>query len=106
MFQENYFKLLEKYYGSADKKKFFVWFGLSGQLFGLFSDIWSDIFLALFLAAQRSQSGEIDSGISQAIRDSTKISMSKNIFSDSRIETTITAEEISFKRNTVDVWPD
>ena len=102
MFQENYFKLLEKYYGSADKKKIFVWFGLSGQLFGLFSDI----FLALFLAAQRSQSGEIDSGISQAIRDSTKISMSKNIFSDSRIETTITAEEISFKRNTVDVWPD
>ena len=71
----------------------------------MFSDTWSDIFLALFLAAQRSQSGEIDSGISQAIRDSTKISMSKNIFSDSRIETTITAEEISFKRNTVDVWP-
>ena len=32
--------------------------------------------------------------------------MSKNIFSDNRVETTITAEKSSFKRNTVDVWPD
>ena len=32
--------------------------------------------------------------------------MSKTIFSDNRIETTLTAEKTSFKRNTIDVWPD
>ena len=32
--------------------------------------------------------------------------MSKNIFSDNRVETTITGEKSSFKRNTVDVWSD
>ena len=32
--------------------------------------------------------------------------MSKNIFSDNRLETTIVAEKTSFKRNSVDVWPD
>ena len=55
---------------------------------------------------QQASSTQIDSGISQSIRDSNKISMSKNIFSDNRVETTITAEKTSFKRNTVDVWPN
>ena len=32
--------------------------------------------------------------------------MTKNIFSDNRVETAITAERISFQRNAVDVWPD
>ena len=32
--------------------------------------------------------------------------MTKNIFSGNRVETTITAEKTSFKRDTVDVWPD
>ena len=32
--------------------------------------------------------------------------MEKNIFSDNCVETAITAEKTSFKRNTVDVWPD
>ena len=55
---------------------------------------------------QHTRSTEIDSGISQAIRDSNKISMTKNIFSNNRVETEITAEKTSLKRNTVDVWPD
>ena len=59
----------------------------------------------LFLAMQHTRSTEIDSGISQAIRDSNKISMTKNICSDG-VETAITAEKTSFKRNTIDVWPD
>ena len=107
MFKEYYLKLLEKYYGSTGKKKlFFVWFGLSGESFSLLSDIRSDIFLALFLAMQHTQSSEIDSGISQTIRDSNKISMTKTIFSDNRVDTAITADKTSFKSNTVDVWPD
>ena len=32
--------------------------------------------------------------------------MSKNIFPDNTVETTITAKKTSFKRNTVDVWSD
>ena len=42
--------------------------------------------------------------ISQAIRNANKISMSKYIFGGNRVETTVTAEKISFKRNAVDVW--
>ena len=69
--------------------------------------IWtlSDNFFYLFLA-QSTPSTEIDSGISQGVRNSNKISMSKNIFSDNKIETTITAEKTSLKRNVVDVWTD
>ena len=55
---------------------------------------------------QQASSTQIDSGISQSIKDSNKMSMSKNTFSDNRVETTITAEKTSFKRNTVDVWPN
>ena len=60
----------------------------------------------LVLATQQAPSTQIDSGISQAIRDSNKIYMSKNIFSDNKVDTTITAEKTSFKRNTVEIWPD
>ena len=55
---------------------------------------------------QHTRSNEIGNGISQAIRDLNKLSMNKNIFSDNRVETAMTAEKISFKKNTVDVWPD
>ena len=67
---------------------------MSGQLSGLFFDIWSNIFLVLFLATQQAPSTPIYSGISQAIRDSNKICMSKNIFSDNRAETIVTAEKL------------
>ena len=50
-----------------------------------------------------SKSTEIDIGISQAVRDSSKISMTKNIF-EGRVETTLTTEKASFKRNTTDAW--
>ena len=49
---------------------------------------------------------QIDSGISEALRDATKISMTKNIFEDGRIETAVTAKKSGFKRNTTDVWPN
>ena len=88
-----------------DKVNFlFVSSGLSGKFSSVFLNIWSDIFLGLFLE-NRQASTQIDSGISQAIRDANKISMSKNIFGDSRVETTVTAKKTSFTRNTVGVWP-
>ena len=37
---------------------------------------------------------QIDSGISEALRDATKISMTKNIFEDGRIETAVTAKKV------------
>ena len=83
----------------------FVSSGLSGTFSGVFLNIWSDIFLGLFIENPQASS-QIDSGISQAIRDTNKISMSKNIFGDNSVETTVTAEKTSFKRNTVDVWPN
>ena len=49
---------------------------------------------------------QIDSGISQAVKGTDKISMVKNIFGNERIETTLTAEKtMSFRRNTTDIWP-
>lgn len=48
---------------------------------------------------------QIDSGITQAVRYANKISITKNIFGENRIETTVTPEKTSFNRNTVDVWP-
>ena len=32
--------------------------------------------------------------------------MSKNNFGDNKVETTVTAEKTSFKRNAVDIWPN
>ena len=68
-------------------------------------DTWPDIFVGLFLGNQQVHT-QIDRGISQAVKDTNKISMSKNIFVDNRIEITITVEKTSFKRNTADVWPN
>ena len=45
---------------------------------------------------------QVDSRISQAVRDANKISMIKNAFGD----TTLTAEKSSFKRNTTNLWPE
>lgn len=59
----------------------------------------------LFLVDERALT-KIDSGISQAVRDANKISMTMNIFGDSRIEAAVTAKKHSFKRNTTGVWPD
>ena len=47
---------------------------------------------------------EIVSSISRAVKDSNKISIVKNTFSNGRTETAVTAEKNSFKRNTTDVW--
>ena len=52
-----------------------------------------------------ASSSSIDSGISSAVRDSSKLSMTK-IMHESRMETTITAEkDTSFKRNNTDLQP-
>ena len=46
----------------------------------------------------------IDPGISSAVRDSSKLSMTK-VFNDGRMETTITAEkDTGFKRNSRELW--
>ena len=45
---------------------------------------------------------QIDSEISQAVRDANKISMTKNVFGD----IILTAEKSSFKRNTTNLWPE
>ena len=63
--------------------------------------IW--LFSGTFFPGNEAKSTEIDTGISQAVRDSSKISMTKNIFEE-RVETTLTDEKASFKRNTTDVW--
>ena len=79
----------------------FVWL-----VFWRVFDIWSDIFLVLLLVNQQKAPTQIDNGISQAIKEVNKISMSKNIFGDNRIKTFLTAEKTSIKRNTVDIWPN
>ena len=61
-------------------------------------------FFWLFFLGNEAKSTEIDSSISHAVRNSNKISMTKNIFEGSA-EITLTVEKfISFKRNTTDVW--
>lgn len=58
----------------------------------------------LFFLSNEAKSTEIDNGISQAVRNSDKISMTKNIF-DGRVETTITAKRTtSFNQNTTNIW--
>ena len=79
----------------------FVWL-----VFWRVFDIWSDIFLVILLVNQQKAPTQIDNGISQAIKEANKISMSKNIFGDNRIKTFLTAEKTSIKRNTVDIWPN
>ena len=88
-------KLVDKYFETGNLFLFFfvcVWLIslVRVWLLGLIS------FLDLFLGSQHAQT-QIDSGFSQAVRDASKTSMTKNIFDDNRIETTVTAEETSFK---------
>ena len=64
-----------------------------------------DIFYFFFIGGI-NPSIKTESGISHAIRDPSKLSMTKNIFGDNRIETTLTAEKSSFKRNTANVWKE
>ena len=58
---------------------------------GMFLDLVRYFFILPFFLEQRLPSTEIDSGISKAVRDSNKILMSKNVFPDNTVETTITA---------------
>ena len=62
------------------------------------------VFFGYFFIVDMNTPTQIDSVISQAVRDANKISMTKNIFEDGRIETAVTAEKSGFKRNTTDVW--
>ena len=47
---------------------------------------------------------EINSSISRTVKDSNKVFVVENIFGNGRIETVVTAENNSFKRNTTAVW--
>ena len=40
---------------------------------------------------------QIDSGIPQAVRDANKISMTKNLFGDDRVETILVARKIKLQ---------
>ena len=72
-------------------------------MFGLFLVFLICFFSGSFLGKQ-SGSAEIDIEISLVVKDSTKTSMTKNVF-DGRVETTLTTEKgACFRRNTVDVW--
>ena len=72
------------------------------------SGVWCLVFWSLFpwpfFLGNEAKSTEIGSSILQAVRNSDKISMPKNIF-DSAVESTLTLEKFtSFERNTADVW--
>ena len=104
MFIKYYPQLYNKYCG-AGKVLFFDFSGIFCLEMCLFCWAISGLVFFLFIA-QQSLSVEIDSSISQAITNSGKISMRKNlILLEKTVETTTTAES-SFKRNTVDVWSD
>ena len=70
----------------------FVWKSLFEILFEL--PPFSDSIVWLFFLGNKAKSTEIDNGISQAIRNSDRISMTKKIF-DGRVETTVSAEKMS-----------
>ena len=64
----------------------------------------SDQIFWIFFLGNEAKSPEIDNGISQAVRNSDKISMMKSIFGG-RLETTLTAEKsTSFNRNIINIW--
>ena len=63
--------------------------------------IW--LFSGTFFPGNEAKSAKIGTGTSLEVRDSSKISMTKNIF-EGRKETTLTTKKDSFKRNTTDVW--
>ena len=63
-------------------------------------------FILCVLGEQQPPGFQIDHGISAAVKDSTKLSITKSVF-DGRMETTITTEKDpdGFKRNSTDLWP-
>ena len=63
-------------------------------------------FILCVLGEQQPPSFQTDQGISAAVKDSTKLLMTKSAF-DGRIEITITAEKDPnrLKRNSTDLWP-
>ena len=106
MFSEYYKKLVLKYLGGKNislllseivRKLFEIDWNVSCFWFL----IW--LFSGTFFPGNETKSTKIDTGISQAARDSSKISMTKNIF-EGRVETTFIAKMASFKRNTTDAW--
>ena len=80
MFREYYFKLCDKYYASCK-----ILFSFLSGFWPFFLVEYYIFVVVLCLAGNGSCNTQIDSGISQAIQNSSKISLSKNIFSDNRI---------------------
>lgn len=115
MFREYYQKFVLKYFSGNGKKKldfllflsenvwiFFVW--CFWCLLFLFSDIF--LFWFIFLATDHG-STQVNTGISKAVRWADKISMTKSIFGEGRVETTLTAKKsVAFKRNTSNFWEE
>ena len=106
MFNKYYKKLVLKYFGGKNILFFFFFFffffyDISGKLFEIdwnVSSFWFLIWLfsSPFFSGNETKSTEIDTGISQAVRQSSKISMAKNIL-EGRVETTLTTEKASLR---------
>ena len=106
MFKEYNNKSFSKFYGTGKRTLFFFClnFLISSLLFMTVCSL-TFSWVSLFSKWERG-SMQIGSGISQAVKGADKISMVKNVFGSYRIETTLTTEKtMSFKRNTIDVWP-
>lgn len=97
MFNEYYNKLVLKYIGGTKFLQFLCLKCLKCVVF-------SDQIFWLFFLGNEVKSTKTDNGISQALRNSAKISVTKNIF-DGSVEINITAERsTSFKQNTTNIW--
>lgn len=103
MFKEYCNRLVNKFYGTG---KFLfvsvcVWLVslVCFSIFGLIS-FW------VFFQRINKYTHKLTAVFSQAVRDGDKISMTKSISGNNRVETIVTAEETIFKKNTVDVWPN
>ena len=92
MLNEYYRKLVTKYFGTG--KNFLIFFYICGSIWNiLFVENLSPAFLfAVFVGEQHSRSGSVDYAISHAVKDSTKLSMTRK-FHDGNVETSITAEK-------------
>ena len=107
MLNEYYSKLVDQYFGAG--KKFFVCLEI---VWKICSGVWFMCFCYLiwccFLSSGKNNSGScvIDAGISRAVKDSTKLSMTKKV-NGGKVEPSITAEKgsgFNEKRKTTNVW--
>ena len=95
MFKQYYKKSASKYYGKLFFCQYCFWFTSAvSVLYLIWYLVWYFFNFFFFVVGDHSPT-EIDSGIFQEVRNANKISMTKNILGDNRIETTVTAEKLA-----------